>query len=222
MRPLTVALPTGRPLAALAELLRRAGLGLELAEASRRLVIQDPASGLRYILAKPVDVPTYVAYGAADLGVAGKDVLWEREPGMVAELLDLGLSRCRLVVAVPARSGLRDLGDLPPGARVATKYPRMTARFFQERGIQVEVVPLGGSIELAPIVGLAEAIVDLTETGRTLRENDLVPVATVGTSTLRLIANHVRYRAAFASVQEIVARLREAGRRPPGDGSREG
>ncbi len=217
MQPLTLALPTGRPLGAIAQLLREAGYELALEEASRRLVLADPANDLTYILAKPVDVPTYVAYGAADLGIAGKDVLWEREPGTVAELLDLGLSRCQLVVAVPARSGLRDVGDLPPGARVATKYPRITARYFRELGVQVEVVPLGGSIELAPIVGLAEAIVDITETGRTLRENGLVPVATVGTSTLRLVANHVRYRAAFGAIQTLLRRLREVSRPPRGE-----
>src|SRR5690606_16010721 len=132
-----------------------------LRAAARRLVVTDEAEKMRFILSKPADVATYVEYGAADIGFVGKDTLLERD-WRVAELLDLGIARCRLILAAPIGSGIRSAQDLPPYGRVATKYPRAALRYFQRQGLQVEVVALNGSIELAPLVGLADAVVDIT------------------------------------------------------------
>lgn len=177
-------------------------------DVSRRLTLVDPGLDMTFFLAKAMDVPTYVEYGAADIGISGKDVLLEHDRAVV-ELLDLGLSRCELVVAVPDASPVRQVSDLNFNSRVATKYPRAAERFFNARGIQVEIIPLNGSIELAPLVGLADAIVDVTQTGTTLRENGLRIVGGVAKSSLRLIANPVSYKVHFDAVRALVARMRE-------------
>lgn len=191
-RPLTLALPKGRLLEEAVPILERAGLPLPpVRESDRRLRVEQ--DGWAYLLVRPGDVPTYVEYGAADLGLVGKDVLLEQEPA-VAELLDLGFGACRLVVAVPERSPIHEVEELDFHSRVATKYPRSAERFFQEQGLAVELVTLKGSIELAPAMGLAEAILDLTQTGRTLAENRLRVIAEVARSSARLIANPVRLR----------------------------
>jgi len=161
---------------------------------------------VRVLIGRGADVPTFVEYGAADVGIAGKDVLWEAGRD-VAELLDLGVGRCRLVVAVPQASGLTRVQELDFNSRVATKYPRIARRYFNEQGIQVEVIPLHGNIELAPLVGLADAVVDVTETGRTLRDNGLAVVASIGVSTARLIANPVRYKIRSDKIDPLVAAL---------------
>ncbi|HLZ47881.1 MAG TPA: ATP phosphoribosyltransferase [Candidatus Limnocylindria bacterium] len=193
MTPLRIALSQGTLLADTRAALAAAGLATDaLAEGSRRLVV--PAAGVEYVLARPSDVPTHVAHGSADLGIVGKDVLLETEAD-VLELVDLGFGRCRFVVAAPAGSvdrsfdEYRHLGSL----EVATKYPRVAERHFQGRGIQVELIKLGGSVELAPQVGLADWIVDLVSTGRTLRENHLAVVEEIAVCTARLIANRVSY-----------------------------
>lgn len=209
--PLTVAVPKGRILKPLADLLEGAGLDVSrLRSESRRLIVHDDAGAVRYILAKPVDVPTYVEYGAADVGFVGKDVLLESARG-VSELLDLGIARCRLIVAVPAGSPVRSVADLDANSRVATKYPRTATRFFHNRGRQVEVVYLNGSVELAPLVGLADAIVDLTETGSTLRANGLVVIDEIAAISTRLIANPVRHKVHYERIEALVERLREQG-----------
>ena len=184
----------------------------DIAAASRRLV-WDKGS-IRFLICRAADVPTFVEYGAADVGVAGKDVLWEAGRN-VAELLDLGIGRCRLVVAAPQASGVGRVQDLDFNSRVATKYPRVAQRYFNEQGIQVEVVPLHGNIELAPLVGLADAIVDVTETGRTLRDNGLVVLDTIGVSTARLIANPVRYKIRSQEIDQLVTVLEAACQRAP-------
>jgi len=151
-------------------------------------------------MAKPVDVPTYVEYGVADIGVVGKDVLME-EARDVYELLDLGIARCRMsVIALP---------DWKPALhpRVATKYPRVASQFFRERGQQVEVIKLNGSIELAPLIGLADRIVDMVETGQTLRENGLVELEQMFPITSRLIANRVSYRMKNDAIQALCDQL---------------
>ena len=148
-----------------------AGMGIGGIEpASRRLLLADEQAGLRFILLKPADIPTYVEYGAADLGIVGKDILLEQQPD-VYEPVDLGFGFCRLVVAEPRELWERDDPARWSWVRVATKYPRLTEGYFSERGIQVEMVRLDGSIELAPLVGLAERIVDLVQSGETLRAN---------------------------------------------------
>ncbi|MDI6870170.1 MAG: ATP phosphoribosyltransferase [Bacillota bacterium] len=213
MNGVRVAVAKGRLLEPLVALFRAAGLvspGFDLRDDSRRLLVEDSGSGLSFLLVKPADVPTYVEYGAADLGVVGKDVLWEAGR-QVCELLDLGFGFCRLVVAAPRQAGrndLRDLRALPYAPRIATKYPRIAEEYFTRQGIQVEIVKLNGAIELAPAAGLAEAIVDLVATGRTLAENDLVPVGEIGQATARLIANRISYKVEYERVREMTERLR--------------
>jgi ATP phosphoribosyltransferase len=204
----SVALPTGVLLAGGLRLLARAGLArLGAAELGRKLLIDRAA--LRVILVRPIDVPAYVDHGAADLGIVGKDVLWE-SPGGHYELVDLGFGGCRLVLAVPQQSKLNGPETWPPQLRVATKYPRTTAAWFEARGQAVEVVRLHGSVELAPQVGLVDGIVDLTASGRTLRENRLRVAALLGTSTARLIANQASLKTRTEAVQAVVTRLRGA------------
>ncbi len=210
MEYLTIAVPKGRPYGETVRLLRAAGLaGAELEEdESRSLLIECPAERTRFIIARDSDVPTYVEYGAADLGIAGKNVLMEAEP-KVYELLDLGYSFCRFVLAAPAASDPRRLLDGTSLRRVATKYPRMTEAYFRSKGIQVETIYLHGSIEVAPKVGLADMIVDITETGRTLRENNLVVIEELWTSSMRLIANRASYRLKAERIGPLIQRLRD-------------
>jgi ATP phosphoribosyltransferase len=209
MNMLTIAIPKGRPYAETVRLLHQAGLaGPELAEAEpRSLLIPCPAQQVRFIIARDSDVPTYVEYGAADLGIVGKNVLMESEP-KVYELLDLGYSTCRFVLAAPAGADRRQLLDGSANRRVATKYPRMTQAYFQSRGIQVETIYLHGSIEVAPKVGLADMIVDITETGRTLRENNLAVIETLWTSSMRLIANRASYQLKAGRIGPVLQTLR--------------
>ena len=200
--PLTLALPKGRLLDPALALLGAMGVKGLQAE-SRRLLLDDPAMGLRFILLKPADVPTYVEYGAADLGIVGKDILLEQAPD-VYEPVDLGFGFCRLVVAEPKEVWERDDPAKWSWVRVATKYPSLTEQYFSARGIQVEIVRLDGSIELAPLVGLAERIVDLVQSGETLRANGLVEVAEIMTSTARLIVNRASLKTAHARVTALI------------------
>jgi ATP phosphoribosyltransferase len=189
-------------------LLARSGLArLSADELGRQLLVDR--SSVRVILVRPADVPAYVDHGAADLGIVGKDILWET-PGAHYELVDLKFGGCRLVLAVPVASPLNGPETWPPQLRVATKYPRTASAWFEARGQAVEVVQLRGSVELAPQVGLADAIVDLTATGRTLKENRLRIAATLGASTARLIANHASLKTRTDAVQAAVGRLRKA------------
>jgi ATP phosphoribosyltransferase len=173
----------------------------------RRLLFGD----VGIVTMRPSDVPTYVEAGAADIGIVGKDVLMEQSERSVFELLDLGFGRCRMVLASeegepdPAAEALRRLGVV----RVATKYPRIAAAFFERTGRQAEIVEVKGSVELAPLTGLVEAIVDLTATGSTLRENRLVEREEIAVATARLIANPVAHKLKAAAIDEVVGRLRE-------------
>jgi ATP phosphoribosyltransferase len=204
----SIALPTGVLLHGALKLLARAHLArLSAAELGRKLLVDRP--GLRVVLVRPSDVPAYVDHGAADLGIVGKDVLWEYE-GAHYELVDLRFGACQLVLAVPEASKLAGPETWPPLMRVATKYPRTTGWWFDARGQSVEVVSLHGSVELAPQVGLVEAIVDLTASGQTLRENRLRVAGVLGSSTARLIANQASLKTRTDAVQAMVARLREA------------
>jgi ATP phosphoribosyltransferase len=203
---LTLALPKGRLLDGALDLLREVGVDGVDAE-SRRLIFNDARRGLRLLFLKPADVPAYVAYGAADLGIVGKDILLEQEPD-VYEPLDLGFGFCRLVVAEPRALAERDDPARWSWVRVATKYPRLTEQYFSDRGIQVEIVRLDGSIELAPLVGLAERIVDLVQSGETLRVNGLVEVAEIARSTARLIVNRASMKTEHARIRELVDELK--------------
>lgn len=207
MNSLTFALPKGRLLDPALSLL--AGMGIRgLDSDSRRLLVTDEKADLRFIFLKPADVPTYVEYGAADLGIVGKDILLEQQPD-VYEPVDLGFGFCRLVVAEPRELWERDDPAKWSWVRVATKYPTLTERYFSERGIQVELVRLDGSIELAPLVGLAERIVDLVQSGETLRANGLVEVAEIMTSTARLIVNRASLKTAHGRVNALITALRQ-------------
>ncbi|NMO97204.1 ATP phosphoribosyltransferase [Paenibacillus lemnae] len=200
---LKVAMPKGRIYKKASALFRQAGLPIPLdVDETRKLVIPLPEAGMEFILAKPVDVPTYVEYGVADIGIVGKDVLIEEDKD-VYELLDLGIARCRMsVIGLP---------DWTPGIRqrVATKYPNTASRYFREQGQQVEVVKLNGSIELAPLIGLADRIVDMVETGQTLRENGLVEMNSIFEITSRLVANRVSYRMKNSEIQALCDRLQK-------------
>ena len=204
----SIALPTGALMPGALRLLAKAGLArLSADELGRQLLVDR--SSVRVILVRPADVPAYVDHGAADLGIVGKDILWET-PGAHYELVDLQFGGCKLVLAVPLASKLDGPETWPPQLRVATKYPRTAGAWFEARGQAVEVVQLRGSVELAPQVGLADAIVDLTATGRTLRENRLRIAATLGASTARLIANQASLKTRTDAVQAAVGRLRKA------------
>lgn len=199
---LTIAMPKGRIFEEAVELLRNAGYRLppEFDE-SRKLILDVEEEGLRFILAKPMDVPTYVEHGVADIGIAGKDVLLEEERD-VYELLDLKISACYLAVAgLPGTK----MNDVAP--KVATKYPNAAAAYFREQGAQVEIIKLNGSIELAPIIGLADRIVDIVSSGRTLKENGLVEYERIIEITSRLIVNPVTYRLIDSRINELVERL---------------
>ena len=203
---ISIAVPTGALFEDAVNLLAGAGIAhVQPAQLGRRLLLEK--DGVRVILVRPTDVPAYVDHGAADLGVVGKDVLWESR-GVHYELLDLRFGGCRLVVAVPEESPLQGPETWPPRLRLATKYPRATAAYMASISQAVEVVRLHGSVELAPHVGLADGIVDLTATGRTLHDNHLRVAAEVGESTARLIANQASLKTRSEAVQSIVSRLR--------------
>ena len=206
MSGLTIAVPRGALFADTLDLLDR--LGVDTAEVrahERRLLFAD----VGLITMRPSDVPTYVEAGAADLGITGKDVLMEQSEREVYELLDLGYGRCRMVLATragddPAQEALRRLGVV----RVATKYPRVAAAWFQSTGRQAEIVEVKGSVELAPLTGLVEAIVDLTATGHTLEQNGLVVREEIAECTARLIANPVAHKLRAAEIDGLMERMR--------------
>ncbi|MBN6885344.1 ATP phosphoribosyltransferase [Cytobacillus horneckiae] len=201
---LTIAMPKGRIFTEAAEMLRVAGFQLPPEfDDSRKLIIDVPEEKFRFILAKPMDVPTYVEHGVADLGIAGKDVMLEEERD-VYELLDLKISACYLAVAGIPNTKMNDVAP-----KIATKYPNVAAAYFREQGEQVEIIKLNGSIELAPLIGLADRIVDIVSTGRTLKENGLVEYEDIVNITSRLIVNPVSYRMKDARISEVVDRLTE-------------
>lgn len=199
---LTIAMPKGRIFEEAADLLRQAGFQLppEFDE-SRKLIIDVEEEKFRFILAKPTDVATYVEHGVADLGIAGKDVLLEEDRD-VYELIDLKISKCHLAVAGLPNTKMNDVAP-----RIATKYPRVTSTYFRQKGEQVEIIKLNGSIELAPIVGLADRIVDIVSTGRTLKENGLVEYERIVDITSRLIVNPVSFRMKDEQISKVVNRL---------------
>jgi ATP phosphoribosyltransferase len=172
---------------------------------SRRLLISDESGRYELLLVKPGDVPVYVEYGVADAGVCGSDVLAESGAD-VHEPLDLRFGKCRLVVAARAEHAERDYGHIAT-VRVATKYPRTTAEYFRRRGVPVEIIVLSGSVELAPVTGLAERIVDLVETGRTLAENGLVVTDTIAEVSARLLVNRASYQLKRTEVADLIALL---------------
>ena len=203
---LTIAVPRGALFEETLDLLDRLGMPTdEVRRNQRKLVF--PELGL--VTMRPSDVPTYVEHGAADIGITGKDVLLEQPEREVYELLDLGYGRCRMVVA--AREGDDSLGESERRLgtiRIATKYPRVAARYFADTGRHAEIVEVKGSVEIAPLTGLVDAIVDLTATGRTLAENRLVELEQIEECTARLIANPVSHKLKAAEVDALIDRIR--------------
>jgi ATP phosphoribosyltransferase len=205
---LTIAVPRGALLGDTLDALDRLGVDTSEPRANdRKLLFED----VGIVTMRPSDVPTYVEAGAADIGITGKDVLAEQAEREVYELLDLGFGRCVMVLATkdgpdPAAEALRRLGVV----RVATKYPKIAAAHFEATGRQAEIVEVKGSVELAPLTGLVEAIVDLTATGTTLRENHLVIREEIMVATARLIANPVAHKLRAAAIDDVVERLRAA------------
>jgi ATP phosphoribosyltransferase len=205
---LTIAVPRGALFGETLDALDSLGVDTAPVRANdRKLLFAE----VGIVTMRPSDVPTYVEAGAADIGIVGKDVLMEQSERSVFELLDLGFGRCQMVLASeegepdPAAEALRRLGVV----RVATKYPRIAAAFFERTGRQAEIVEVKGSVELAPLTGLVEAIVDLTATGSTLRENRLVVREEIAVATARLIANPVAHKLKAQAIDELVGRLRE-------------
>jgi ATP phosphoribosyltransferase len=202
---LRIAVPRGALFGETLDLLDRLGINTrEVRDNDRKLLFED--AGI--VTMRPSDVPTYVEAGAADLGITGKDVLMEQSEREVYELVDLGYGRCRMVLAGVAgedraAEALRRLGVV----RIATKYPRIAARYFLETGRQAEIVEVKGSVELAPLTGLVEAIVDITATGTTLRENGLVEREEIAICTARLIANPVAHKLRAVTIDRLLERI---------------
>jgi ATP phosphoribosyltransferase len=208
--PLKLAVPRGALFDGTIDLLDRMGIDTrELRGSSRSLVFE--VDGLVVVTMRPSDVPTYVEAGAADLGITGKDVLLEQRDRAVYELLDLRFGSCRMVLA--GRRGDPSLGESQRRLgtmRIATKYPRTAERYFENTGRQAEVIEVKGSVELAPLVGLADGIVDLVDTGATLAENELEVREEIARCTARLVANRVAHKLRASEVDGLAARIREA------------
>lgn len=207
---LTIALPKGRILKEASKLFKAVGVDITpVMQDDRRLIFEGVAEGLRFMVIRSQDVPTYVEYGAADIGIAGKDVLLEQEKDLY-EPLDLGIGACRMMVAEPKELGETDNPRQWTHIRVATKYPNITLRHFLSKGIQVDIIKLYGSIELAPLLGLSERIVDLVQTGETLRKNGLVEVEHMMNITSKLVCNRASLKTKPRRVKELVDMLGRA------------
>lgn len=205
---LTIALSKGKLIESALDLFHRAGYTIAgLSGESRRLIFVSPENDMTFLIVRSSDVPTYVEYGGADAGIVGKDVLMEQESD-VYEPLDLGFGACRISVASLRGEGAND--RLSSKIRIATKYPRISERYFNQRGIPVEIIKLYGSIELAPVVGLADRIVDLVETGGTLKAHDLVEVEVIARSTARFIVNRASLRLKQEPLMDLIRKLRAA------------
>jgi len=208
--PLKLAVPRGALFGETLDVLDAAGIDTAALRGDSRSLI-FPGEEMTIVTMRPSDVPTYVEAGAADVGITGKDVLLEQADRVVYELLDLGYGRCRMVLA--GRKGDESMGESQRRLgmmRIATKYPRIAGRHFELSGRQIELIEVKGSIELAPLTGLADGIVDLVATGRTLEENDLEVREEILTCTARFVANRVAHKLRAAEVDELTRKLREA------------
>lgn len=209
--PITLALSKGRILEEGLPLLARAGIvPAEDPARSRKLILDTNQPDIKIVIIRATDVPTYVQFGAADLGIAGKDVLMEYDGGGLYELLDLRIARCRLMVAEPAALASRDDPRTWTRLRIATKYPHITQRHFAAKGIQTDIIKLYGSMELAPLVGLSDRIVDLVSTGTTLKANGLVEVEHLADISAWLVANKAALKMKHQRLQDVVDRIAAA------------
>jgi ATP phosphoribosyltransferase len=208
--PLKIAVPRGALFGETLDALDAAGVDTSAARGDSRSLI-FPGEQVTLVTMRPSDVPTYVEAGAADVGITGKDVLLEQSDRVVYELLDLGYGRCRMVLA--GRVGDASLGESQRRlgmTRIATKYPRIAERYFEQSGRQIEAIEVKGSVELAPLIGLADGIVDLVATGRTLEENDLEVREEIVVCTARFVSNRVAHKLRAAEVDDLAERLRKA------------
>ncbi len=206
-----IALSKGRILEESLPLLARAGIEpVENPLTSRKLIIDTNLPGIQVVVIRAADVPTYVQFGAADLGIAGRDVLMEYDGDGLYELLDLGIARCRLMVAEPAGLAAKDDPKAWTRVRVATKYVNITRRHFAAKGIQTDIIKLYGSMELAPLVGLSDRIVDLVDTGNTLRANGLAEVEHIADISAWLVANQASMKMKHAALKPLIEKLRAA------------
>ena len=205
---ITIALPKGALLKDSIELFKKAGLdfSLFLDKSNRQLQISDSTNTAKALLVRAQDVPVYVEYGQAQIGIVGYDVLREKQPN-VANLTDLKFGYCRMSVAVPQASPYRRSQELPPHGRVASKFVHCAQEHFHQLDLPVEIVPLYGSVELGPITGMSEAIVDLVSTGKTLKENGLIEIDVLYESTARLVAHPLSYRLNRDNLNDLVAKL---------------
>ncbi len=208
MKYLTIALPKGRLAELTLELLEKAGIQCKSTELkSRKLIIEDDENQVRFFMAKPSDVPVYVEYGVADLGVVGKDTLMEESRDLY-EVLNLGFGACRMAVAGPVEL-MGKLDDIPD-KRVATKYPKIARDYFElVKKESIEIIKLNGSVELAPLVGLSEVIVDIVESGRTLNENNLVVLEEICGISARLVVNKVSMKMKNKRIRELISEMRK-------------
>jgi ATP phosphoribosyltransferase len=206
---ITIAIPKGRILEESVELFGKIGIDChEILSDSRKLIFENVEQRMRYMIVRATDVPTYVEYGSADLGIVGKDTLLEQGKD-VYEPLDLKFGYCRMMVAEPIHLAKTDDPSAWSHIRIATKYPHVTERYFAAKGIQVEIIKLYGSIELAPLVGLSDRIVDLVSTGETMRQNGLVEVESIAEITTRLIVNRASLKTKHARISSIIKGLEE-------------
>ncbi|MCR4442570.1 MAG: ATP phosphoribosyltransferase [Peptococcaceae bacterium] len=207
---LTIALPKGKLFRPAADLLGKAGLNTgHLSDEARTLVFEDEGNRVRFIICRPTDIPTYVEHGASDLGIVGKDSIIEAGKNLY-ELVDLKFGFCRFVAAAPRQSlSLEGCYPWKPGVRVATKFPAVAGEYLKRKGVQGEIIKLHGNVELAPRVGLSELIVDIVSTGKTLQENDLVPLEEIGQASARLVVNRASYRLKAADINDLVGKIKE-------------
>ena len=203
---LLVAMPKGRMAELAFDLFEQAGISIPGADNGRKLIVDSRDRSIQYVLAKPTDVPTYVEYGAADIGICGLDTLRESQRNVYEPLL-LPFGYCHLSLCTPADRPATPL-RYESQPRVATKYPNLTMSFFRARGVNAEIIPLNGSVELGPLVGLADLIVDIVETGNTLRANGLIEIRTLLESQAVLIVNRAAYRLKADRVQHLITKLR--------------
>jgi len=208
---LTVAMPKGALLIDSIKLFQKIGLdfSLLLEPSNRQLQITAPTNNAKALLVRAQDVPVYVEYGQAQIGIVGYDVLLEKKAA-VAQLLDLGFGTCRMSVAVPKSSPYRRSQELPPHGRVASKFVHCAKEYFDNLDLPIEIIPLSGSVELGPITGMSEAIVDLVSTGKTLRENGLIEIDVLFNSTARLIAHPLSYRLNLDHLSDWISKLEKA------------
>lgn len=207
-RGLTIALPKGRTLEGALALFKKLGFDCQgLADESRKLIAEFPERQVRFLLLRGSDIPTYVEYGAADMGIVGKDILLEQQKD-IYEPLDLKFGFCRLVVAQPKQHRHPEPALQWSNIKVATKFPRLTEEHFHRKGVQVEIIYLGGSVELAPLIGLSDLVVDLVQTGRTLRENGLVEVEEILQSTARLVVNRASQKTRYEPIMQLIQQIR--------------